>query len=116
MTPSVTRGIEEAVRAANASAFHASLHCYRTDSSAAFVVTVTSLVLPQLREKFDQGRAVRIIDALTSDTALPPVEVDRPPGLAKGQFRLKDGFHRVVLAQRLGFAAVPAVEVSYFEL
>ena len=48
---------------------------------------------------------VRILDAITKDEALPPIELD-------SNGKVADGFHRLVLSRALGAAFVPAIKVA----
>lgn len=56
-----------------------------------------------------QERVVRILRAIHSDTALPPVEVVVAPEDAPYRYKLTAGYHRLYCSVACGFTHIPAV-------
>jgi ParB-like chromosome segregation protein Spo0J len=64
---------------------------------------------------FDPDRMKSVLAAFGDDSALPPVEADRPPGEGPFVYRLRDGYHRFMASVAAGYTHVPVVIKPYFD-
>jgi len=62
----------------------------------------------------DKERALSILHAIATDAPLPPVTVYAVPD-GEFRFRLGAGYHRFYISQAIGFRAIPAAILDYWE-
>lgn len=61
-----------------------------------------------------EKRALSILGAIASNAALPPIRLYAVPD-GPYEYRLGDGFHRFTISRALGFSAIPAAVLDYWE-
>lgn len=96
--------------------FGANGRSYRCDCDKAQTLPMSEVWTLVRARGFDEARMRSVLKGIADGDPLPPVKVDRPPGVGPAVFRLKDGYHRFMASAAAGFGAIPALEVSYFDL
>lgn len=97
-----------------------SVECYAATADPRYPTVVIPLgsIAPPVRDQgsrwFDEGRMVRILQGLRSGTALPPIELHKPPGESIFRYAVRDGFHRFYAVAALQLTSLPATVYPYF--
>jgi hypothetical protein len=63
---------------------------------------------------FKRDRMIRILEAITAGTPLPPISIHGPVPGGEVPYAVRDGMHRYHAAAAAGFRAVPALVWPYW--
>ena len=90
------------------------------DSNWPATVVPFADVVPPIRdagvECLHRERSITILLAFRDRVPIPPIEVDHPPDLPQGKYRVRDGYHRYYLAAAVGYQMIPVSIRPHFDI